>query len=256
MRAGQTRHDGAQNLKAGLAELSGLSLPQTRLQARPRTRAGCTHLHLAPTRDGRQSNRTQDALKTPRVKHPSHKLDYEGADLRVLRDEHRERANLGAPRVFLSAFNKAYSSRDAGQCMQLVRSFMSALCEADSRDSNRHASSSADVDMHTMPDEGVTPQQLSSIQQAREHLGQLLRGKHQGLMRLLAEEGDLTGAIEYLQMLPPAKTLCSALMKECIEQSDAAGLQRVIKVTFAVTVYIILLMCPCRGLVRVITLLS
>ncbi len=47
---------------------------------------------------------------------------------------------------------------------------------------------------------------------------------------MLIAEGNVSGAIQYLKLLPPDRQLCSCLMKECSAASNITGLQMVIQV--------------------------
>ena len=47
---------------------------------------------------------------------------------------------------------------------------------------------------------------------------------------MLIAEGNVSGAVQYLKLLPPDRQLCSCLMKECSAASNIAGLQTVIQV--------------------------
>ena len=67
-------------------------------------------------------------------------------------------------------------------------------------------------------------------QRGKRHLSQVLKGRHQELMKMLIAEGNVAGAIQYLYLLPPDRQICSCLMKECSAASDIAGLQMAIQV--------------------------
>ena len=67
---------------------------------------------------------------------------------------------------------------------------------------------------------------------SKRHLSQVLKGRHQELMKMLIADGNAHGAIDYLYLLPPDRQLCSCLMKECSAAGNYAGLQMAIKVRF------------------------
>jgi hypothetical protein len=193
---------------------------------------GCSEVHLSLVRDERFQDRAVACGKEPNV-------EKQERDIQAFRSavaENLEKEELNAAQVFLDAFERSYKRRRAAECLQLVRSLMSTLNQTQSAATElarclqktgfgQTDDTNAPVGVETSP--ASSP--LYSVA-SRQYLGRLLRGKHQGLMRLLLNVGDLDGALEYLQMLPPAKMLCSALMKECIDRNDIAGLKRLLQV--------------------------
>ena len=149
-----------------------------------------------------------------------------------------------ATQAFLTLFQNAYRTRDSAACLQLVRSLMVAINKTQANRIEKHAGPTASAegpqkekaveDAGFQADEACSerpsPAESALSCASREYLGNILRGKHQGLMRLLVEAGNLEGALEYLTMLPPSLMLCSALLKECMVANDLPGVLRVIKV--------------------------
>lgn len=143
-----------------------------------------------------------------------------------------------ATQAFKAAFEKSYRVQDSQACLDLVKSLMEALNNPQARKPDQSLISCAET--QSIPektsfekDEGHSGQPSPAMQvfsrESQEYLGKVLRGKHQGLMRLLLAAGNVHGALEYLVMLPPSLTLCSALMKECAEAGNLADLQCVIQ---------------------------
>lgn len=149
-----------------------------------------------------------------------------------------------ATQAFLTLFHKAFRKKDSAACLQLVRSLMAAINKTEGRADRKHEGceespedvqrecDSQDTDVVALESwsEPSPTAVLPFSSESQEYLGQILRGKHQGLMRLLLAAGNLEGALDYLAMLPPSSTLCSTLMKECIDANDLAGLHRVLQV--------------------------
>ena len=143
-----------------------------------------------------------------------------------------------ATQAFKAAFEKAYRVQDSQSCLDLVKSLILALNKTQASKPDQSLSLCAELQSiadktNVQKDEGHSGQPTPAMQkfsrESQEYLGKVLRGKHQGLMRLLLAAGNLHGALEYLVMLPPSLTLCSALMKECAEAGNLAHLQRVIQ---------------------------
>lgn len=143
-----------------------------------------------------------------------------------------------ATQAFKAAFEKAYRVQDSQACLDLVKSLMVALNKPQASKPDQSLMSCTELQSITgtsyvEKDGGRTGQLPPAVQdfsrESQSYLGKVLRGKHQGLMRLLLAAGNVNGALEYLVMLPPSLTLCSALMKECAEAGNLASLQRIIQ---------------------------
>lgn len=99
-------------------------------------------------------------------------------------------------RAFLSAFDRALRGGDPAACLRLIRN--------------------------------VAPPGPPTAA-SRAFLGELLRGRHQALMRALIAGGDVAGALEYLAALPASGTLEGALLKACMDAGDLDGLRRIVQ---------------------------
>lgn len=127
-----------------------------------------------------------------------------------------------ASQAFLAAFQYAFRKEDGAACLQLVRSIMAASNGSQGQgDPDRSGSSKGQFTEDAVP---------AYSDGSRAYLYDILRTKHQGLMRMLLLAGNVEGALEYLFMLPPDKRLSSSLMKECIDARDLPSLRQVIQV--------------------------
>ena len=166
----------------------------------------------------------------------------------------RAEASQHALNAFTAAFKDAFKRGQAGKCLSLVFDYASSLPQATdkTRVPSSYAASPMLVPLQPTPqrvisepfkqqvdDAAGSSSRTTTVQsrlllsvRSKRHLSQVLKGRHQELMKMLIADGNAHGAIDYLYLLPPDRQLCSCLMKECSAVGNYAGLQMAIKVRY------------------------
>ena len=161
----------------------------------------------------------------------------------------------GDSKQALSAFNAAFADtfkrKQSARCLNLVFAYASSLPQrqseaeqpseapnsasellitsgsSDSTQVLERAAISRETDVSSNP---ASCNAITLSLRAKRHLSNVLKGKHQEMMKMLIADGNVAGAIQYLYLLPPDRQLCSCLMKECSAANDVPGLQMAIQV--------------------------
>ena len=161
-------------------------------------------------------------------------------------------ASQHALNAFTAAFKDAFKRGQAARCLSLVFDYASSLPQAtnEARMPSSYAASPIQAPLQPAPQPVVSEPSRQQVDDAagggsstmtgqsrlllsvrsKRHLSQVLKGRHQELMKMLIADGNAHGAIDYLYLLPPDRQLCSCLMKECSAAGNYAGLQMAIKV--------------------------
>lgn len=153
--------------------------------------------------------------------------------------------------AFTAAFKDAFRRRQAARCLSLVFDYAKSLPKAtdEAITPSSYAASPVQAPLQPAPQCAISEpfrqqvndaagrgstmkgqSRLSLSLRSKRHLSQVLKGRHQELMKMLITDGNARGAIDYLYLLPPDRQLCSSLMKECSAVGSYADLQMAIKV--------------------------